>query len=261
MHIYKNLKPKEQTQDFMGYMFNHGLSDLDFGLLNRETGKMKNLLELNAITYGNRMSYLRFANWKETTDIFFRPHCNSPSRFVFADDVEKSIAYRFAKSYACILVNTSKEGGFQLWIPVKDYLSREQRLEYQRILVPLLSADKGCVSGEHYGRLPGFTNHKRNKQWCNLVAHSLQTTTWQPSLPLPEPAKPSLPTNTDTGDKGDSEREFGFACHSLRFNQNPEDIITNIANRARNRGKKSPEAYARRTVQNAMKLICVKIRL
>ena len=254
MYIYKNIKPKDQTKLFLQHMISNGLGTFDFGLLKRgDTERMQNRLNLDIDSYEKTLSYCRFKNWKETTDIFFRPHCKTCNNFIFADDVTKDIAYRFASAYACILVNTSREGGFQLWITTSHVLNCDERLEWQRTLVPLLSADPGCLSGQHYGRLPGFTNHKRGKQWCNLVAHSLQTATWQPGLPLPEPTKTPLPINTGTGDRGDSEREFGFACHSLRFNQAPDDIIQNITERARGRGKKNPEAYARRTVQNAMK--------
>jgi len=242
-----HLKPKEQTTEHVAWLKKHGITHFDVGILNRETEQMNNRINISDRIDGI-IRFARFQNWSEAADIFIRPHNSGRWPMIFADDVSIDIAERFASRYTCLLIHTSEEGGCQLWIPVAVSLTPAQRLEQQRGLVSLLNADPGSVSGEHYGRLSGFKNHKRAGQWCNLYAEN-EGELYAPGAVLPEPEPQAVIIGNDHSESG---KEFGFACHALRRGETPASIISNITSRAAGRGKRDPSEYAQRTVDAAI---------
>ena len=241
------LPPKKQAETHIQWMIEYGVTDFDIGVLSRVTDQMQNRINIASDKIEKMVGYARYQNSSQNADILIRPSRDGVWPMIFADDVDKHVAYRFARQFTCLMVQTSREGGFHLWIPVKERLTRSERLERQRMLVIVLDADKGSVSGEHYGRLAGFVNHKRDKQWCNL--HAVSTgDLWSPGRLLPDDTEPEQHIGNDDSESG---KEYGFACYSLRHGVTPEKIISNIESRARARGKREPDAYAARTVAAA----------
>lgn len=125
-------------------------------------------------------------------------------------------------------------------------------------IVSLGIGDPGSVSGEHFGRFPGFRNWKRGGAWVNLI--SLPDTalprlkTFDSSLPhggrRGSSGRPS--SCVETNDTSESGREWGWVCGSVEHGKDPEEIRRKLEIRARDRGKNDPEGYARRTVSKAL---------
>jgi len=242
-------KPFAQTEEHLNWFRQHEITHIDIGLLSRETNKMQNKLNIPTADALRIINYAKFKNVKKQTDILIRPHRDGIWPMLFVDDVSIMNTKRFCSQYSCLVVNTSKEGGCQMWIPSKTPLMPSDRLKKQRVLVKLLNADPGSVSGEHYGRLSGFTNHKRGRQWCNLFAIK-DGDLWSLEDRLP-PTHKKLTKVILSSDCSESANEYGYACHSLRYGLSEDDIINNIVQRALNRGKRHANSYAIRTVEKA----------
>ncbi|MDX8397870.1 MAG: DNA-primase RepB domain-containing protein [Mariprofundaceae bacterium] len=251
-------KPVPQQLHHIDWFNKYGINTFDLGMLSRANGKMKNNIKDNKESVQKLLKFARYLNASEQTDIFIRPHKNGQWNMIFVDDVDIKLACSFASTYTCLLVNTSHEGGCQIWVPTAVKLSQKERYTWQKNLISLLNADPGSVSGEHYGRLAGFCNHKRQKQWSNLYAEN-EGMLWHPNAPIVKSIhKPTLLNNTHKSGTDDSEsaKEFGFACYSLSNNVPESQIIDNIEKRAAARGKKTPTSYAQRTVQKAKETLC-----
>jgi len=145
--------------------------------------------------------------------------------------------------------------------------------------------DAGSTSGDHFGRLAGFKNVKRNC-WVNLIetkivdrradvekllSHQevLGSLSPQGGVVLPmssgmgnssateysSPARTFIPTTSSSDGRDESSAEFAFACVYLNKNLNIEEGIQQLAQRAIDRKKRSTwrgaEAYARKTFSAA----------
>jgi hypothetical protein len=143
---------------------------------------------------------------------------------LFFDDVRLEIIEKIKKR--ALVVETSR-GSFHVWIPINRPLGENERRAEQVRIQPLLKSDPASTSGEHYGRLPGFMNHKRNGvmvRICKKVDGPLLV----PSpVPGPAPTAPyspplkggarvsdSSPRLTGSG-ASESEREFGYLIGRL----------------------------------------------
>lgn len=82
---------------------------------------------------------------------------------VFLDDLTPEVAAGIVKKYRSIIVETSRDN-CQAWIVTSHPLHEHERLTVQRALAIRLGADPKSVSGEHFGRFPGFHNRKESRQ-------------------------------------------------------------------------------------------------
>jgi hypothetical protein len=189
---------------------------------------------------------------------------------VFLDDLTPIIAAAISKKYRCAVIETSFEN-FQAWIITSRQLNEEQRHQVQAVLASLVDADAGSVSGEHFGRFPGFRNMKPGRGGFRIELKALNTTAppldptpylSNASQGAPAPSSPPkggrvplmlAPRTADSGDE--SAKEFRFAVSRLRAGDSPVLIAERIAARALARGKRQTEAactqYALRTVKKA----------
>lgn len=209
------------------------------------------------------LPWVRFEN-VHGADIYIRPARGASWPVVFLDDVAAARARAVAGHYASLVVRTSSmsEGGCHLWLRVGNALDEAARKQVQRWLAARLGADAASTSGEHWGRLAGTKNHKRGGCWVGVIASSqgpacderrIYTALAQKrsaaALPASPPATPSCAAGA--GDRDESIAEFAWCCHHLRQGRDPEAIAAALTRRARARGKRSPERYARRTLQAA----------
>lgn len=210
-------------------------------------------------------------------DVYFRPARGLAASVVMLDDLSLDAAQQLAHGRAHLVVETSPRN-HQLWLKVGQMLAEAERKAVQLALVAKYGGDPGSVSGEHFGRIPGFRNRKPKYglPWVNLVQYdldcialdvndflspprgecALEPPAGVPLVPLKGDAPQARSPSLSVSDSAESHKEFKFACESLRQKVSRDAIISNIAARALSRGKRGTEAaavrYAARTVDAAV---------
>lgn len=203
-----------------------------------------------------RLSWLRAEN-AAGGDIYFRPFRHGVWPVVFLDDLPPSMATRIAGKYRAIVVETSP-GSCHLWLATALPLDETQRAAVQRDLVTRLqgAADSGSVSGEHWGRLPGFRNYKPGRNcWVNLRTRT-HARPYSPSLPTPAQA-PTMahPSHREGKDLDMSRLEWGWVRGCLEHGLSASWVLETLITRARHRrGEADAIRYAHYTVSKACRL-------
>ena len=213
-------------------------------------------------------------------DVYLRParflpdgtHAAWP--VIFFDDVRQDMLNTIKNSALVIKTSTNSH---HVWIPTTQSLTEQERFQAQSALFEQFAADRGSVSGDHFGRAVGFKNQKRGGTWVSVcqqiagpnidVSHVLnsspapQERSWGACASLPAQ---STVTNHHTSDaKSESEREFGYAIGRLRHAKatgmdliaEENELLADLTERAAGRGKSNAAKYASRTIQAALKRI------
>ena len=208
----------------------------------------------------SRLSWLRAEN-AAGNDIYFRPSRDIAWPMVFLDDLSPRIATKIAAKYRAAVIETSP-GRCHLWLGATFPLAEAERTRVQQDLVTRLqgAADPGSVSGDHWGRLPGFRNHKPHRNcWVNL--HT--TSKARPYLPSPITSTPTNAVRTSSRlfpqpeDGPDMSRlEWGWVRGCLESGIPSQWVLQQLIARARSRrGESDAIRYARYTVQKACRLL------
>ena len=216
-------------------------------------------------------------------DIYMRPARGDAWPVVFLDDLPPKKALAISQKYSALVVETS-EANCQVWIATSNDLDELQRGQAQGRLLTLVGADPGSKSGEHFGRAPGFKNHKpgRNKWIVRVIAASAgarldASPHLTPTPAVRPPAGPSLPhggaggftVHSESSAAGESEKEFRYCLArfgwALRKGRDPSGevpyLVANLSDRAAMRGKAGHGTrercvqYAEVTVQTALRYI------
>jgi len=215
----------------------------------------------------NYLKWLAFNNTKKNREACIRPHRHDAVPVIFFDDVEKETALSISKHYSACVIETSEEGGCHVWVHTDRSLSERERYLVQKHLYQMIGADGGSISGEHWGRLCGYKNWKRNGCWVNLLA----ATTHKPLkitdamlvdvAPIKAPAVNTKlcgslsspePTGSGGGDNTESGLDWGWACENLAKGRDANSVEDELFTRASARKKAGAQRYARRTVERAM---------
>jgi hypothetical protein len=246
---------------FLMELSHHGISRIDLAICRgpERRFQLRGLQNLTIEEVRRRLPWLRHEN-QEGADIYFRPEKGGYWPIIFLDDLTSSQAQAMTAKYQCWIVETS-QGRSHVWLLTDRSISPLERYTEQKIFVQQGIGDPGSVSGDHFGRLPGFRSWKRS-EWVNLKSSP------DFSLPLLHPqsgelhSSKSVPSNAklklERGEAVDgtaSGKEFGWCCGWLRAGLDPEEAIRRLIIRAMERGKNSPEAYARRTVRAAQEKV------
>ena len=247
----------DRHANFLDLLYRFGIDRLDFGIRRQDgTFIQRDLQSLEPEGIKKALPFLRAENIRRS-DVYFRPAQQESWAVIFLDDVTKQEARGIARKYQSWIIETSP-GLHHAWIRTDRPLSRGERYAEQSRIVSLGTGDPGSVSGEHFGRFPGFRNWKRGGVWVNLI--SLPDT----GLPRLKTFASSLPhggrrgssgrstSSVETNDKSESGREWGWVCGFVEHGKDPEEILRQLEIRARDRGKNDPEGYARRTVARAL---------
>jgi hypothetical protein len=190
-------------------------------------------------------------------EVYVRPARGYAWPLVLLDDVATPRARAVTHKYDALVVETSPAGGCHIWLACDRPLAESSRRRAQRWLAQRIAADLGSISGEHLGRLAGFKNWKRNGTWVNVLAASLHSRRWDPSI-VPSlcrtgkmPPEPSgyRRRSTDTTPSG---REWGWVCGQLEAGRPPELVYTRLLERARTRRGSDAPRYAWRTLERAL---------
>ena len=262
----ETMRVQEVQDGFLAELFRDGIDRLDLGLARGPNRKfqLKGLEDLTVDAVRKRLPWLRAEN-KAGADIYFRPSSEGVWPLIFLDDLTHPQIGGIAKKYQAWIIETSP-GLHHAWIRTDHPLSKPERYAEQSRIVSLGVGDPGSVSGDHFGRLPGFKNWKRGGVWVNLKSspdlartclHPLGGRVLHPEASEPAGTRPELRSyfpgrgRGEGGDSSESGREFGWCCGWIRAGRSPEEAIRRLAIRAEERGKNSPGEYARRTVHSA----------
>jgi len=223
------------------------------------------------------LPWLSFKNTKEKREACIRPHRHDSVPLIFFDDVNVETALSISAKYSACVIKTSEEGACHVWVHTDRALSERERYLVQRYLHERIGADGGSISGEHWGRLCGYMNWKRNC-WVNLLAATahkpLEVTddmlvddepvnkpvSNTRSKGATSPSAKLTPLPMTTGSSGDySDRdttesglEWGWTCENLAKGVDADIIESELYNRARERKKAGAQRYSQRTVQRAI---------
>ena len=232
-----------------------GIDRLDFGIRRQDsTFIQRDLQSLNPLAIKKALPFLRAENAKGS-DVYFRPARHESWPVIFLDDLTNRQAGEIGRKYQSWVIETSP-GLHHTWILTDRPLSITERYLQQSRIVSLGFGDHGSVSGEHFGRLPGFKNWKRGGPWVNVVrSPDTQLPRLSPSYEDTVMKSVSILSGSSSdcsgGDASESGREWGFVCGSLEIGIDPEIVRRNLEIRARERGKKNPQGYALKTVSRA----------
>jgi len=181
--------PHSQLLQFLDWLHSIGVHRYDLALNRRNPSTGRSIFlhpkttcsgSLDRAQVLQRLSWLRAEN-SHQADIYFRPARHGAWPLIFLDDLNVRLAHKIAHKYGAAIIETS-HNSCHLWLTLSKKLTEYARYEAQCYLVNCLQgqADAGSVSGEHWGRLPGFRNWKPSRNcWVNLrlLSHKRQ---WSP---------------------------------------------------------------------------------
>ena len=247
----------DRQANFLGLFYRFGIDRLDFGIRRQDgTFIQRDLQSLDPEDINKTLPFLRAENARGS-DVYFRPAQEGSWPVIFLDDLTNQETRGIARKYQSWIIETSP-GLHHAWIRTDRPLSREERYLEQSRVVSLGIGDPGSVSGEHFGRFPGFRNWKRQGTWVNLISFPdakrsrLPTSASSPPRGGRRGSSKRPFTGAGGNDASDSGREWGWVCGSVEHGRDPDEIRRKLEIRARDRGKNDPEGYARRTVAKAL---------
>ena len=222
---------------------------------------------------------------REGRDVYIRPARGLDWPIVFLDDLPPKKALAISQKYAAMVVETSRQN-CQVWIATTEPLDETARARVQGRLLTLVGADPGSKSGEHFGRAPGFKNHKPGRAGWVVRVIAASVGARLDASPYLTPARltagPSLPQGgaggftgygvsraSESAAAGESEREYRYCLSrfgwALRTGRDPSGevpyLVANLSDRAAMRGKAGRGTrercvqYAEITVAKALRQI------
>jgi hypothetical protein len=213
--------------------------------------------------------------WVKNTEgcnIYMRPARGSCWPIIFLDDLPSRKALGISHKYSALVVETSRDN-CQCWIKCNRLMNEVDRASVQGRLAKMVGADLGSISGEHFGRAPGFRNRKDGRD--NFTVRVLAATSGvcldispyvvsdaskpHPSLPGGRVRSGSF-ASSGSSDNSESAAEYRFCLArflwALEKGRDPNGeasfLTQNILERAIARGKRSPDAYTKTTVSKAL---------
>ncbi len=264
-------RPKAQLMHLIRWLGQSQITRLDLAVQRRRASGQKvtflapcttRAKNLDPSQIEARLAWLRAEN-AAGADVYFRPYRHEAWPLVFLDDLSPNMAGKIAKKYRAAVIETSR-GRCHLWLHMTRPLDENQRFEIQRELVRRLNgeADPGSVSGEHWGRLPGFRNRKPGRNcWVNLLTLSYGPSCHPPevAMPLTNQRKKREVQSTEHREvaKIDHSRmEWGQVMTSLEKGVSPQQVLAGLIGKAQTRrGQKDGVRYAWHTVRKACRIL------
>jgi len=158
-----------QIHTMISWFVTHGINRWDLAIRRRDAAFVaRGTTDLDENRLDACIRWARYNNVQKA-DIYLRPARGYAWPVIFLDDVAVDMARRIAYKYAALVVPTSWQGGCQVWLHLTKPLDEEQRYKVQAFLKPLCGADPASINGEHWGRLAGTKNHKRQGQWTGIL--------------------------------------------------------------------------------------------
>jgi hypothetical protein len=265
-------KPLDQIEQWLAWMHtavNVSLLDVAIALptvLGAHRRGLMPRLGLDDASLRRHLGWLRAKN-AQACCIYARPARGHSWPVVFFDDVPTQLARSVLASHRAMVVETSPRS-CHVWIACGIPLDESQRKSVQQALQSDFQADRGSVSGEHWGRLPGFKNNKpeRDQCWVNLVGTKSCGLLLDPTLVLPCPPQPParggvVQSHTyseaprQRGRSSESEREWGWVMGALGSGIKPDQVFERLVERCHARRGADAMRYSQLTVRKA----CAKL--
>ena len=273
------MNPTEQINTYLNWLFSHGVNQLDIAVGRwTEDGRKGVFLDpsrtkaskLNSDDVMKRLSWLRYEN-SEGGDVYVRPHRHKAWPLIFFDDVATPRAKSIAIKYSAAIIETSPNR-CHVWLHCSQELSERQRYLVQKNLAVKVGADLGSISGEHWGRLPGFRNKKPSRDcWSNLIACSdvkpydaaillreIDTQQEVASISTCEGPVLNITESVSKSPKSlrdESRAEWGWVLGALRNGKTPDTVIDELITQCEGRRHADAQRYAEHTVQRACKFL------
>lgn len=268
-----------QQRAFLDFFERHSVTHVNLATLGRARADGKRVMKGDARARDRAeteksLGWAWYENQRGGAEVYVRPARWMPDGtlaswpLIFLDDVNPDQAAKIAAQFSAMVIETSPNR-CHVWLAVSRPLDEDERKALQRHLIAEHGGDGGSVSGEHFGRLAGFKNHKRGGCWVNIK-------TIGTGLLYPVPADVDVdveapfarPHSSDTraaraspglysSESSESEREFGYIIGRLRWlsrnapermQEEAERLKAELIERARARGKRDPQQYAERTI-------------
>ena len=248
----------------------HGVHRFDLGVRRRSGAFISRAAGCDRVQVAQLRDWLAAEN-AAGGDVYIRPARSFDWPMAFLDDVTLSDAVRMAREVCCLAIQTSA-GSCHLWIATDTPLDEDGRSQVQRALARRggergALGDLASVSGEHFGRLAGFRNQKPGRDFWVAIAFASRTSKRLAVQPLLGDAESppvtqessqvatsqrGAPSTVGSTDRSASGEDWALAMRALERGCSVAEVVDLLINRARARGKRAPEAYARRTAQRAM---------
>ncbi|MFC1333156.1 MAG: hypothetical protein G8D91_00390 [gamma proteobacterium symbiont of Clathrolucina costata] len=261
------MKAAYNTESQLDWFKDQGITHLDFAARRENGAFIDHNTKAVSLTGTDRLQrtlqWLKAENCRNA-DIYCRPSRGSKWAYLFLDDLSDHRA--ITDQYRSMAIHTSPEGGYQLWIATTTPLNEDERRAAQEPLIAQYGADPGSKSGEHWGRLAGFKNHKRGGNWVNFTTQSnhppLDSKTLSPLFPQGTKTRnggqvvvhsPTRPGRTAGGvDDSESGKEYGWIINYLENGGSRQEAYRRLHARATARGKPGDiDRYVRRTLRSA----------
>lgn len=255
------LKPAEQIAAFVDWLMAAGVDRFDLALIRfgpeaPEGRFIPGSSNLDRHGLEGSLPWLRFEN-SRTSGVYFRPARGYAWPQAFLDDVSPLEAGRLADAYSAALIETSS-GRYHVWLTMDQALCEQDRYRVQAHLAKQFGADMGSVSGEHWGRLPGFKNRKPGKDnWVNLRRLSVAQPFPASLCPdeaadLMEVQEPPCPRATQQDKEQDeSAVEWKFVRSALEAGVSPRVVHQRLLERCASRRGGDALRYAELTMSKA----------
>lgn len=208
---------------------------------------------------------------KEGDDIFIRPVRGINHPIIMLDDLDDTQIQRISSQWQSAVVETSSKN-YQIWIVTSRAISESERKNVQKMLITTFGGDLGSVSGEHWGRSPGFINRKldRNNFVSILVSaakngkllhvdsvldqcHVLDEKNVSKNVIGRSKVINKLPTFVSKSKSDDdSANEFGWCVGALRSGMPPTLVESILTDKCTERRGADALRYAKRTVTSAL---------
>ncbi|MEW8308200.1 MAG: hypothetical protein G8D88_13870 [gamma proteobacterium symbiont of Ctena orbiculata] len=255
------------TEQQIDWFKEHGIDKLDFAVRRPSGAFIGHNTKAVSLTDADRLQrtlkWLMAENANRDADIYCRPARGYEWPILFLDDLSNHRT--ITNQYRSMAIHTSPQGGYQLWIATTTPLNEDERRAAQEPLIKKYGADSGSKSGEHWGRLAGFKNHKRGGNWVNFTTESDHPALDSKTLLFPQGTEAitggqvvfhqssNRPGRTAGGvDKSESGREYGWIINYLENGGNRQEAYSRLHARATARGKTGDiDRYVRRTLRSA----------
>jgi hypothetical protein len=258
-----NSKPEEQTTHFLAWLAAAQIDRFDLAAIRFSNASPEGIFipgptKIGYSALAKSLSWLRYENRNKSAGAYIRPARGQDWPYIFFDDVTPSTAHNLADNHCAALVETSA-GRFHAWLKTDMALSEAQRHAVQSKIAGEIGADMGSVSGEHWGRLPGFKNRKPNRpDWVNLRRLSYDgppfvASTFEPHNPdaneLHEQKRilRSTPCETD-----ESAAEWKFVCSALEAGLPRDTVYQQLLEHCTPRRGGDARRYAEHTLSKAL---------
>lgn len=246
-----------------------GVDRFDIGALDHASNRM------SAREDWNRGQVWRATGWMAArnatgSSIYVRPaRALKAHPWILVDDLTANALETVRAEHPPGIVVETSPSCFQAWIRLTRSVPVEVRTTIARSLMRRYGGDPGGAGGRQFGRCPGTTNQKPERQHNGrarfaALRHAgpeIATTVEIPEMPETPPTRLPLGAAADRSPTGagvdQSARDFGIACRLIEAGRHDDEIARAIREVRRKLGdpKGQRADYIERTIRAARRRV------